>query len=93
MLLTVTSRKVLLPDFDLPRPATINVDLNTGKIIGVFLGYIGDEACKESRDSCFVDAGDKVVLPGLVEGTRKPGLGRILDRHASRSCWRYHHSN
>lgn len=67
MLLTVTSRKVLLPDFDLPRPATINVDLNTGKIIGVFLGYIGDEACKESRDSYFVDAGDKVVLPGLVD--------------------------
>lgn len=67
MLLTVTSRKVLLPDFDLPRPATINVDLNTGKIIGVFLGYIGDEACKESRDSYFVDAGDKIVLPGLVD--------------------------
>jgi allantoinase len=67
MLLTVTSRKVLLPDSDLPRPATINVDLETGKIIEVFLGYIGDEACKKGGDSHFVDAGDKVVLPGLVE--------------------------
>lgn len=67
MLLTVTSRNVLLPDFDLPRPATINVDLKTGKIIGVSLGYIGDDTCKESGDSYFVDAGDKVVLPGLVD--------------------------
>ncbi|KAG1766965.1 hypothetical protein EDD22DRAFT_333113 [Suillus occidentalis] len=67
MLLTVTSRNVLLPDFDLPRPATINVDLKTGKIIGVSLGYIGDDACKNSGDSYFVDAGDKVVLPGLVD--------------------------
>lgn len=67
MLLTVTSRNVLLPDFDLPRPATINVDLKTGKIIGVSLGYIDDDTCKEIGDSYFVDAGDKVVLPGLVE--------------------------
>lgn len=67
MLLTVTSRNVLLPDFDLPQPATINVDLRTGKIIGVFLGYIGDEGCKKSGDLHFVDAGDKVVLPGLVD--------------------------
>ncbi|KAG1890253.1 allantoinase [Suillus subluteus] len=67
MLLTVTSRNVLLPDFDLPRPATINVDLRTGKIIEVRLEYIGDEACKKSGDLHFVDAGDKVVLPGLVD--------------------------
>lgn len=67
MLLSVTSRNVLLPDFDLPRPATINVDLRTGKIIEVLLRYIGDEACNKSGDLHFVDAGDKVVLPGLVE--------------------------
>ncbi|KAG1752949.1 hypothetical protein EDB19DRAFT_1670740 [Suillus lakei] len=67
MLLTVTSRNVLLPGFDLPRPATINVDLKTGKIIEVLLGYIGDEACNKSRDLHFVDAGDKVILPGLVD--------------------------
>lgn len=67
MLLTVTSRNVLLPDFDLPRPATVNVDLRTGKIIEVFLEYTGDEACMKSGDLHFVDAGDKVVLPGLVD--------------------------
>ncbi|KAG1900632.1 uncharacterized protein F5891DRAFT_1128492 [Suillus fuscotomentosus] len=70
MLLTVTSRNVLLPDYDLPRPATINVDLRTGKIIEVRLRYIGDGACRESwapGELHFVDAGDKTVLPGLVD--------------------------
>ncbi|KAG2126288.1 hypothetical protein DEU56DRAFT_822638 [Suillus clintonianus] len=67
MLLTVTGRNVLLPDFDLPRPATINIDLRTGKIIEILLGYIGDKVCNKSGDLHFVDAGDKFVLPGLVD--------------------------
>lgn len=67
MLLTVTSHNVLLPNFDLPQPATINVDLKTGKIIEVRLGYVGNETCKKSGDLHFVDAGDKFVLPGLVD--------------------------
>ncbi|KAG1751564.1 allantoinase [Suillus paluster] len=67
MLLTVTSRNVLLPDCDQPRPATINVDIRTGKIIEVLLTYTGGAACIKSGDPHFVDAGDKVVLPGLVD--------------------------
>lgn len=67
MLLTVTSHNVLLPNFDLPQPATINVDLKTGKIIEVRLGYVGNKTCKKSGDLHFVDAGDKVVLPGLLD--------------------------
>ncbi|OAX42544.1 allantoinase [Rhizopogon vinicolor AM-OR11-026] len=67
MILTVTSRNVLLPDLDQSTPATISVDLRTGKIIEVLLGYTGGAVCNESRESHFVDAGDKVVLPGLVD--------------------------
>jgi len=67
MFLTVTSRNVLLPDLDQPRPATINVDLRTGKIIEILLTYTGGAACNKNGGPHFVDAGDKVVLPGLVE--------------------------
>lgn len=67
MILTVTSRNMLLPDLDQPTPATINIDISTGKIIEVLLKYVGGAVCNASGEPNFVDAGDKVVLPGLVE--------------------------
>ena len=67
MILTVTSRNMLLADQDQPMPATVNVDLRTGKIIEVLLRYTGGAACNEIKEPNFIDAGDQVVLPGLVE--------------------------
>jgi len=66
MILTVTSQNVLLPDLDQPTPATISIDVSTGKVIDIQLRYAGG-ACNASGEPYFVDAGDKVVLPGLVE--------------------------
>lgn len=64
--LIVTGRHVLLPEADQPQPATITVDIGTGKITDVQTVYT-QQLEKQGEETAFVDAGDKFVLPGLVE--------------------------
>ena len=70
-----TGNNVLLPGFQVPRPATILVSVSTGKIVDVREGrharadyaeLIGD------NNDRWVDVGDKYLLPGLVEYVRSP---------------------
>jgi allantoinase len=62
--LVVTGDCVVLPDHDTPKPATLVIDLASGKIKGVQLGKVHTEY---DDDTLRIDAGDKIVLPGLVE--------------------------
>ena len=59
-----TGNYVVLPGADQPTAATIVVDTQTGKIIDV---QSGRRAAHELPDVELIDAGDRVILPGLVE--------------------------
>ena len=62
-----TGRKVLLPGVETPVPATIKVETLTGKITDICQGYTSLAECPTVSESGFLDAADKVLLPGLVE--------------------------
>lgn len=59
-----TGNRVVLPGADQPTPATIVVDIQTGKIIDTSPGRSSPD---DQLDVDFIDAGDKIILPGLVE--------------------------
>ncbi|KAH7888681.1 hypothetical protein F5I97DRAFT_736463 [Phlebopus sp. FC_14] len=68
--LKVTSRNVLLPESDDPRPATITVDVESGKITAIDLQYVGGDADQvDGSGSSFqlLDVGANTLLPGLVD--------------------------
>lgn len=55
--------KVLLPDHDGLTEASIIVDADTGTILSIMKGPLG-----EIDDNVeVIDAGDSIILPGLVE--------------------------
>lgn len=60
-----TGRNVLLPGCDDPKPATIIVDIATGKITDIQDAYL--DRIQFPADVTWIDAGDKYILPGLVE--------------------------
>ncbi|KAG2132676.1 hypothetical protein BD769DRAFT_1448980 [Suillus cothurnatus] len=62
--LVVTSRNALLPGSDHPQPATITVNIDTGKITDIQTVYAERSPGGETT---FIDAGEKFVLPGLVD--------------------------
>lgn len=62
-----TGTNVLLDSDDQPRPATIVVDVKTGKITDVRSGTGHRAAFPDVSDADWIDAGDNLVLPGLVE--------------------------
>ena len=61
------SNNVLLLGKDQPKPATIVVDNNTGKIVEVKESRATREEYPDVTDEHWIDAGDKMILPGLVE--------------------------
>jgi imidazolonepropionase-like amidohydrolase len=68
--LICTGRKVLYAGTAVPQPATITIDTETGKITEI-LPFYQTRGVHETRidedDVTWIDAGDMVVLPGLVE--------------------------
>ena len=63
---------ILLPGSQVPRPATVLVSTKTGKIIDVREGRhvradYADYADIANDEDCWIDVGDKYLLPGLVE--------------------------
>ncbi|KAJ3516842.1 hypothetical protein NLJ89_g874 [Agrocybe chaxingu] len=61
-------RKILLPGGISPSPATIVVHLSTGKIVDIREGQAScDELGLNRRAVEWIEAGDLVVLPGLVD--------------------------
>jgi allantoinase len=65
--LVYTGSKVLLPDSDTLQPATIVIDLATGKILNIYHAQIAQHDMQLPEDTTWLDAQDKVILPGLVE--------------------------
>lgn len=63
--LFVTSQQACLPNSDSLVPATIEVDLHTGKITNVDAHYTQPD--KRDQNAQWVDTGDLVLLPGLVD--------------------------
>ncbi|KAF9012348.1 hypothetical protein BDQ17DRAFT_1232080 [Cyathus striatus] len=67
-IIVCTGFHVLLPDSSEPQPATITVDLTTGKITHIRKEHlIRDETLELDADIIWIDAGHKFVLPGLVD--------------------------
>jgi allantoinase len=67
-LLVCSASKVLLPGQDEPTAATIIVDKASGKIIEVRETLLNrDEGHFNGQSIEWIDTGDNVVLPGMVE--------------------------
>jgi allantoinase len=67
--LICTGRNVLYEGAATPQPATISID-TAGKIFEITPGYLTRDAHNFGIDQdgiIWIDAGDKIVLPGLVE--------------------------
>ncbi|KAG6865367.1 hypothetical protein C0991_003144 [Blastosporella zonata] len=67
MILICTGRNVLLPGNPLPIPATLTIDLSTGKIINIVDSYQITNTASLAGSIQWIDAGDKMILPGLVD--------------------------
>jgi allantoinase len=62
-----TGSNVLLADQHKPQPAAIVVDINTGKITEILPGHRSRQQFPGLSDDQWYDAGEKLILPGLVE--------------------------
>ena len=75
MSLIIASRNVVLPAHNEAQPATVHVDLASGKISCVHLQHstskadcpVCPDADADANDATFIDYGDLYILPGLVE--------------------------
>ena len=65
--LVFTSSNVLLPGSDSCTPGTIVVDKATGKIAEIRSTHTSHADFPDISDENWIDAGDKWILPGLVE--------------------------
>jgi len=69
--LVCSGQRVLLPETDIPQPATVVIDISTGKITDVRLGKHSRSDLTlylpSNSEITWVDAGNKIILPGLVE--------------------------
>ena len=69
--LVCSSQCVLLPETDIPQPATVVVDISTGKITDIRLGTYSRSDLTlylpSNSEIAWVDAKDKIILPGLIE--------------------------
>ncbi|KDQ50281.1 hypothetical protein JAAARDRAFT_142213 [Jaapia argillacea MUCL 33604] len=62
-----SGRNVLLPDNPQPVPATVEVDLSSGKIISISPGARSKDSYPDIAAEDFIDAGDHIIIPGLVD--------------------------
>jgi hypothetical protein len=62
-----SAQRVLLPDNNEPTPATVVIDKCSGKIIQVRLGQLTHEEIQLDGNTEWIEAGNNIVLPGLVE--------------------------
>lgn len=70
-LLVCSAKQVLLPDADAPQAATLIIDTLSGKIVDIRLGQHSKQDLTPhlppDSEIAWVDAGNNIVLPGLVE--------------------------
>ena len=62
-----TGSRVVLPGRAEAGPATIVVDVGIGKIIQIHPEHSSRQQYPTVSDSQWLDAGEKLILPGLVE--------------------------
>ena len=69
LLLIVAGQKVLFDDNESPQPATLVINTSTGKIQEIRPIYTTKESATipAEANARWVDAGDNLVIPGLVE--------------------------
>lgn len=65
--LFVTGNNVLLPGSDLPQPATLKIDVGSGKITDIQRKHVIGSNFSSELAIKWIDAGDRYILPGLVE--------------------------
>ncbi|PFH51498.1 hypothetical protein AMATHDRAFT_40096 [Amanita thiersii Skay4041] len=65
--LVCTGSNVLLDHSDIPQPATIVIDRDTGKILDIYHTRLAQDELHLPDHVIWVDAHDKIVLPGLVD--------------------------
>ena len=65
--LFVTGNNVLLPGSDLPQPATLKIDVGSGRITDIQHKHVIGSNFASDLSIKWIDAGDKYILPGLVE--------------------------
>ena len=65
--LFVTGKNVLLPGSDIPQPATLKIDVGSGKITDIQYKHIVGSNFASELPIKWIDAGDRFILPGLVE--------------------------
>lgn len=69
-ILVFTSSNVLLPGSDHPKAATLEVDKATGRIKSLREQRADRSDYPHISEDSWQDAGDKWILPGLVESAR-----------------------
>ena len=62
-----SAQRVLLPDNNEPTPATVVIDKHSGKIIQIRPGQLAHEELRLEGNIEWIEAGNNIVLPGLVE--------------------------
>jgi hypothetical protein len=62
-----SGQRVLLPDNNEPTPATVVIDKHTGKIVQIRPGQLTEEELRLEGNIEWIEAGNNIVLPGLVE--------------------------
>lgn len=62
-----SGQQVMLPGKDTPVAASIEVDLDTGKILAIHEGMHHRSEFTQVDDNHWTDAGADVIIPGLVE--------------------------
>lgn len=63
-----SAQRVLLPDNNEPTPATIVIDKHSGRIVQVRPGQLTHEELGLDQNKVeWIEAGNNIVLPGLVE--------------------------
>ena len=89
--LFVTGKNVLLPGNDIPQPATLKIDVGSGKITDIQYKHIVGSNFASELPIKWIDAGDRFILPGLVEWVQ------LLFAHpfplSPRSCSAHVHLN
>lgn len=79
-----SAQRVLLPDYNEPTPATVVIDKHSGKIVQVRPGQLTQqELGLPDRDVEWIEAGNNIVLPGLVECVQL----RPSDKYLIRDIW------
>lgn len=87
MSIIFTSRKVLLPGYETPHTAAIVVDKASGKIVDVKKGPVTRQDFPQASTNDWIDAGDKWILPGLVEYVRLISMSlRYSKTYSQRAC-------